>query len=87
VREPYEWESVHAPTAVLLPMRALSERAGELPQDGRILVICHSGARSAAVTDALVAAGYPAVNVSGGMVAWDAAGGPVVRAGEAPVQP
>jgi rhodanese-related sulfurtransferase len=79
VREPREWDEVHAPSATLIPMRALSERAGELPEGGRILVICHSGVRSAAVTEALVAAGYPAVNVSGGIVAWEAAGGPVVR--------
>jgi rhodanese-related sulfurtransferase len=81
VREPREWDEVHAPSATLIPMRALSERAGELPEDGRILVICHSGVRSAAVAEALVAAGYPAVNVSGGMVAWEAAGGPVERPG------
>jgi len=87
VREQSEWDEVHAPEATLLPMRALSERAGELPEDGRILVICRSGARSAAVTEALVAAGYPAANVAGGMIAWDAAGGPVVRAGERPSPP
>jgi rhodanese-related sulfurtransferase len=81
VREQSEWDEVHAPSATLLPMRALSERAGELPEDGRILVICRSGGRSAAVTEALVAAGYPAVNVTGGMLAWEAAGGPVVRPG------
>ena len=87
VREQSEWDSVQAPSATLLPMRALSERAGELPEDGRILVICHSGARSAAVTEALVAAGYPAVNVTGGMLAWEAAGGPVVRPGDAGARP
>ena len=87
VREQLEWDEGHAPSATLLPMRALSERAGELPEDGRILVICRSGARSAAVTEALVAAGYPAVNVAGGMVAWEAAGGPVVRQGGAAGRP
>jgi rhodanese-related sulfurtransferase len=87
VREQREWDEVQAPGATLLPMRALSERAGELPEDGRILVICHSGVRSAAVTEALVAAGYPAVNVTDGMVAWEAAGGPVARRGEAVERP
>jgi rhodanese-related sulfurtransferase len=87
VREQQEWDEVHAPSATLLPMRALSERAGELPEDGRILVICRSGARSAAVTEALVAAGYQAVNVAGGMLAWEAAGGPVVRPGDAAPRP
>jgi rhodanese-related sulfurtransferase len=87
VREQREWDEVHAPSATFLPMRALSERAGELPEDGRILVICHSGARSAAVTEELVAAGYPAVNVAGGIVAWEAAGGPVVRQGGSAARP
>jgi rhodanese-related sulfurtransferase len=87
VREQSEWDEVHAPSATLLPMRALSERVGELPEDGRILVICRSGARSGAVTEALVAAGYPAVNVSGGMIAWEAAGGPVARPGDPAPRP
>ena len=87
VREQQEWDEVHAPGATLLPMRALSERAGELPEDGGILVICRSGVRSAAVAEALVAAGYPAVNVAGGMLAWEAAGGPVVRPGSPAAPP
>jgi rhodanese-related sulfurtransferase len=87
VREQYEWDEVHAPAATLIPMHALSERVAELPQEGRILVVCRSGARSAAVTEALLDAGYPALNVIGGMVAWEAAGGPVVRAGEASARP
>ena len=81
VREQGEWDEVRAPSATLLPMSVLRERTDELPEDGRILVICRSGARSAAVTEALVAAGYPAVNVDGGILAWEAAGGPVVRPG------
>ena len=83
VRAQSEWDEVHAPSATLLPMRHLGERVVELPEDGRILVICRSGARAAAVTEALVAAGYPAVNVAGGMIAWESAGGPVVRPGGA----
>jgi rhodanese-related sulfurtransferase len=87
VREQGEWDEVHAPSATLVPMRAIGERVAELPEDGRILVICRSGMRSASVTEALVAAGYPAVNVSGGMVAWEAAGGPVVRPGGSGTRP
>jgi rhodanese-related sulfurtransferase len=79
VREQAEWDEVHAPSATLVPMRALGERVDELPEDGRILVICRSGARSAAVTEALLSAGYTAFNVTGGLLAWEAAGGPVVR--------
>jgi rhodanese-related sulfurtransferase len=87
VREQGEWAEVHAPSATLLPMSGLRERTGELPEDGRILVICRSGARSAAVTEALVGVGYPAVNVAGGMLAWEAAGGAVVRPVDAGARP
>lgn len=80
VREQGEWDDVHAPTAQLLPMSALTERVGELPTDEQILVVCHSGGRSARVTAALIDAGYDAVNVLGGMTAWQAAGGDVVTA-------
>jgi DMSO/TMAO reductase YedYZ molybdopterin-dependent catalytic subunit len=40
--------------------------------------VCRSGGRSAAVTDSLIAWGFDAVNLAGGMCAWTAAGLPVV---------
>jgi rhodanese-related sulfurtransferase len=79
VREDHEWQAGHAPGAHHIPMGELGQRQDELPADETILVICHSGARSRAVTDALRAAEYPAVNVEGGMVAWNSAGGEVVK--------
>ena len=75
VREPDEWRFVRAPDAVHIPMRELS--VDRLPAAGLIACICHVGHRSAVVADALVGAGYDAVNVSGGMDAWQAAGLPV----------
>lgn len=79
VREPYEWDEVRSPDAHLIPLSQLQERQDELPEDQQILVICHSGARSRMVTDALVRADFPAANVTGGMVAWESSGAPVVR--------
>jgi rhodanese-related sulfurtransferase len=79
VREDHEWQAGHAPAAHHIPMGELGQRQDELPEDATILVICHSGARSRAVTDALRAAEDPAVNVEGGMVAWNSAGGEVVK--------
>jgi rhodanese-related sulfurtransferase len=79
VRENDEWQGGHAPSAHHIPMGELAQRQDELPEDTTILVICHSGARSRAVTDALRAAAYPAVNVEGGMVSWNSAGGEVVK--------
>lgn len=83
VRNPDEWDAGHAPAAVLVPLGALATRQAEVPTDRRIVVVCRSGARSARATAALVAAGYQAVNLAGGMQAWAAAGLPVVTdAGE-----
>ncbi len=78
VREPDEWESEHAPRAQLVPMASVKANLDRLPHDRRIVVICRSGGRSAAVTDSLRAWGYDAVNLAGGMCAWAAAGLPVV---------
>jgi rhodanese-related sulfurtransferase/glyoxylase-like metal-dependent hydrolase (beta-lactamase superfamily II) len=78
VREPDEWESEHAPDAVLIPMGQVDSRQGELPRDREIVVVCRSGGRSAAITDLLRASGFDAVNLAGGMCAWADAGLPVV---------
>lgn len=78
VREADEWALGHSPLAVSLPMSELRDRLGEVPGDRPVLVVCHSGQRSARVAAALVDAGYDAVNVTGGMIAWSAAGGEVV---------
>jgi len=78
VREPGEWQSGHAPQAILIPMGEVQARRHELPEAQRIVVVCRSGGRSAAITDALRAHGYDAVNLTGGMCAWAAAGLPVV---------
>jgi hypothetical protein len=59
-------------------MGEVQARRHELPEAGRIVVVCRSGGRSAAITDALRAHGYDAVNLTGGMCAWAAAGLPVV---------
>lgn len=60
-------------------MGALARSLPRLPLDQTIACICHVGARSAAVAEALSTAGYDAVNVTGGMNAWEAAGLPVER--------
>lgn len=79
VREPDEWRQVRAPGALHIPMRQLSTSVDRLPTGRTIACICHVGGRSAVVADALVSGGYDAVNVAGGMAAWEAAGLPVER--------
>lgn len=84
VREPDEWYAQHAPGAMLLPMGRVRARQDELPHDRRIVVVCRSGGRSAAVTTSLCRQGFSAVNLAGGMCAWAAAGLPVVTGGSDP---
>lgn len=84
VREPEEWDAGHAPQARSVPMSQLSERITELPHDTQIICVCHLGGRSAAVSAALNRAGFDAVNLTGGMAAWQAVGLPVVTDSGAP---
>jgi rhodanese-related sulfurtransferase len=80
VRERDEWDAGHAPQATHLAMSELSTRVDELPQDVRLVCVCHVGGRSGMVADALNRAGWQALNLTGGMRAWQAAGLPVVDA-------
>lgn len=84
VREQDEWDAGHAPEAVHIPMRQLGDRAGEIPRDQEVFVICRSGARSAQVTVALNQAGWLAKNVDGGMKGWAEAGRPMEGTGDGP---
>ncbi|MCU1678009.1 MAG: sulfurtransferase [Frankiales bacterium] len=78
VREPEEWADGHVDGSVHMPMQTIPERLHELPAEKRITVLCAVGGRSAQVTAWLVAQGYDAVNVDGGIYAWVDAGRPVV---------
>lgn len=85
VRELGEFVAVRAPAAVLLPTSTFAARVDELPTDRPLLVICHVGGRSAAVTGFLARSGRTDVtNVAGGMEAWERAGLPVRRGPVAP---
>jgi rhodanese-related sulfurtransferase len=84
VREQDEWDAGHAADAVHIPMSEFVARIGELPEAEPLYVVCRAGGRSAQVVQYLVAQGRTAVNVDGGMLAWDAAGrGLISEAGEA----
>ena len=79
VREPSEWAAGHIDGATLIPLGTLSGRLGEVPRDRSIVVVCHSGNRSAQGRDILIAAGFASVtSMDGGMTAWLAEGRPVV---------
>jgi len=79
VREPDEWAAGHIPGATLIPLGRLAARAGEVPTDRDVVVVCRSGNRSAQGRDILRAAGLTQVtSMAGGMKAWTAAGNPTV---------
>lgn len=81
VREQDEWDRGHAPRAHLVPLYGLGSRIAEIPADQPVLVVCLSGSRSLRAATTLAGAGVDAVNVSGGMLAWMAANGPLVSDG------
>ena len=74
VRENDEWQAGHIEGAVHIPMGELAARQDELPQDRTIVAVCRTGRRSAAVTEALVRAGYDAHNLIGGVAEWKGVG-------------
>lgn len=79
VREDDEWAAGHAPTATHIPMSEFVARKEELgAPGGPVYVICRAGSRSAQVAQYLNQNGVEAVNVTGGMQAWEAAGKAVV---------
>lgn len=79
VRQPEEFRSEHIPGAKLIPLGELRARLNELPKGQKILVVCRSGNRSLSATRQLASAGFDAVNMAGGMIAWSNAGFPVSK--------
>ena len=71
VREPWEFETCKLEKAVLIPLREIPARAGELASDSEIVVICHHGGRSMQAALFLERQGFAGVhNLAGGMDAW-----------------
>lgn len=79
VRDQHEWRSGHAPHAVHVPLGQLDRAPQRLPKTGPILVVCASGMRSRTAAKRLRSLGLDAASVSGGMAAWENAGGSVRR--------
>ena len=79
VRQPDEYVEAHVPGARLVPLDEVPVRAGELPADTEILVICRTGARSHRAAEYLIDQYHlTAVNVAGGTLAWIESGRDIV---------
>jgi rhodanese-related sulfurtransferase len=70
VREKQEMRAGYISGAKLIPLGQLVRRMKELPKDREIVCVCRSGNRSRSAAKQLIAAGYSASNMKGGMLAW-----------------
>ncbi|MCZ8166384.1 rhodanese-like domain-containing protein [Silanimonas sp.] len=86
VREHSEWQSGHAKGAIHIPLgdlqsggeRALAAKGVNAGANDTLLLICHSGMRSGLACRTLGDdASFKAINVKGGMIAWQRAGLPM----------
>lgn len=79
VRTGGEFETMHIPGSVNVPLTAIDERAAEIAAiEGPTILVCQSGARSGAAAETLDRAGKTdLVSLDGGVVAWQAAGGEI----------
>lgn len=86
VREDDEWAAGRIPGALHVPMQSVPSRLaydpGPITPDVPLVVVCKVGGRSAQVTAWLRHQGYDAVNLEGGMFAWEAAGRPMEADGD-----
>ena len=84
VRTPGEFEAVHVPHAVNLPLAELAGRLDEVRQlveeGGEVILSCRTENRARQARQQLVDAGLPELPIlTGGIVGWQEAGTPVVR--------
>jgi rhodanese-related sulfurtransferase len=84
VREPSEWRAGHAPLATHIPLAKVGTAMKRLPKGRPVIVVCRSGRRATNAVNDLRKAGFDALNLKGGMHAWQQAGGAVVRDGGNP---
>jgi rhodanese-related sulfurtransferase len=84
VRENNEWEAGRASAATHLPLNDVPDHLDEFSKERLIVCVCRSGARSGRATKLLVEQGFDAVNLEGGMLAWNAEGEPLVGSVDEP---
>jgi rhodanese-related sulfurtransferase len=75
VREDDEWAAGRISGSVHIPMNQVVARLDEVAT--QVVCVCAVGGRSARVTAYLTGQGHEAVNLDGGIYAWEAEGRPV----------
>ncbi|MCB9555007.1 MAG: STAS domain-containing protein [Deltaproteobacteria bacterium] len=81
VREAREVQERHIPGVINIPLGELITRRAEFPTDRQIVMVCRTGRRSLHALQMLRSAGSTAdiILLRGGMLAWEAAGLPLVE--------
>jgi rhodanese-related sulfurtransferase len=80
VREPAEFAAGHVIDSRNIPVAQIASRAGELPANKPVIVMCASGSRSTRAAAALRKAGRADVFcLDGGIAGWQQAGLPVKK--------
>jgi glyoxylase-like metal-dependent hydrolase (beta-lactamase superfamily II)/rhodanese-related sulfurtransferase len=77
VRLPAEYGAMHLEPSVLMPLDEMRRRHGELPTDRELVLVCRTGARARLAAAQLT--GRRTRVLEGGLVAWQAAGRPVLE--------
>lgn len=77
VREGGEWKSGHAPGAIHIPIADIDKAPRRLRQGRPVVVMCASGMRSRTAAKHLRSLGWDAASLSGGIGAWQRAGGEI----------
>ena len=77
VRTDAEWADGRIEGSLHIPLDQVMERVNEIPDPA--VVVCASGRRSAQATAYLLDQGRQAVNLDGGLHAWEDDGRPLTR--------
>ena len=73
--EEFDGPDGHLAGSLLIPLPELQERLAEIPLERPVVLLCHSGSRSALATQLLLKAGRDKVaNLRGGLRAWEVEG-------------
>jgi rhodanese-related sulfurtransferase len=85
VRENSEWNAGRVPGAVHVPVKNVSAQAPKrLPKGRPVIVACRTGSRSKGAVRLLREKGIEAYSLSGGLTAWESAGGRIQGKGNRP---